>query len=113
MEKWTGSKLGKKYVKAVYCYPAYLTYMQSILHKWGLDVSQAGIKTARRYIINLTYADDTILMAENKEKLNSLPFDEGERGEWKAGLKLNIQKIKIMAFGPITHGKQKGGKWKQ
>ena len=52
-------------------------------------------------------------MADNKEKLKSLPLDEGERGEWKAGLKLNIQKINIMASGPITRGKQKGKKWKK
>ena len=109
MEKRIGSKLGK-YVKAVYCYPAYLTYMQSTFHKWGVDESQAGIKTASRNIISLTYADDTSLMAENKGKLNSLPLDEGERGEWKAGLKLNVQKTKIMASGPITSWQIEGGK---
>ena len=98
MEKRTDSKLGKKYVKAVYCYPAYLTYMQSTLHKWGLDESQAGIKIARINTINLTCADDTTLTADNKEKLKSLPLDEGERGEWKAGLKPNIQKINIMGI---------------
>ena len=54
MEKWTGSKLGKEYVKAVYCHPAYLIYMRNA----GLDEAQAGIKIAGRNINNLRYADD-------------------------------------------------------
>ena len=66
-----------------------------------LDESQAGIKTARRNINNLRYADDTTLMAENKEELKSLLMKVKEENE-KAGLKLNIQKTKIMASGPIT-----------
>ena len=66
----------------------------------GLDEAQAGIKIAGRNINNLRYADDTTLMAESKEELE--PLDESEREEWKAGLKLNIQKTKIMASGPIT-----------
>ena len=65
----------------------------------GLHEAQAGIKIARRNINNLRYAEDTTLMAESKE-LESL--DESEREEWKFGLKLNIQKTKIMASGPIT-----------
>ena len=64
----------------------------------GLDESQAGIKTARRYINNLRYADDTTLKAESEEELKSLMKEESE----KVGLKLNIQKTKIMASGPIT-----------
>ena len=64
-----------------------------------LDESQTGIKTARRNINNLRYADDTTLRAKSKEELGSLLMRV--RGE-KAGLKLNIQKTKIMAFGPIT-----------
>ena len=60
----------------------------------GLEEAQAGIKIARRNINNLRYADDTTLMAESE--------DESERGQWKVGLKLNIQKTKIMASGPIT-----------
>ena len=71
-----------------------------------LDESQAGIKIARRNINNLRYADDTTLMAENKEKLKSFFLDEGERGKKKegekAGLKFIIQKTKIMASNPIT-----------
>ena len=66
----------------------------------GLDEAQAGIKLAGRNINNLRYADDTTLMAESKEELESL--DESERGSEKVGLKLNIQKTKIMASGPIT-----------
>ena len=67
----------------------------------GLDEAQAGIKIARRnYIDNLRYADDTTLMAESEELKSFLM--KVERGEWKIGLKLNIQKTKIMASGPIT-----------
>ena len=67
----------------------------------GLEQIQAGIKIAKRNINNLRYADDTTLMAENEEELNSLLMKVKEESE-KAGLKLNIQKTKIMAFGPIT-----------
>ena len=91
MEQWTGSKLGKKYIKAVYCHPAYLTYMQSTLWEIRLDEAQDGINISRRNINNLKYADDTTLMAESKEKLNSLWMKVKGESE-KAGLKLNIQK---------------------
>ena len=67
----------------------------------GLEEAQAGIKTARRNINNLRYADDTILMAESKEELRSLMIKVKEESE-KGGLKLNIQKTKIMASDPIT-----------
>ena len=67
----------------------------------GLDEAQAGIKIARRNINNLRYADDTTLMAESKEELKSLLRRVKEKSG-KAGLKLNIQKTKIMASGPIT-----------
>ena len=66
-----------------------------------LDEAQAGIKIARRNITNLRYADDTTLMAESKEELKSLLMKVKEESE-TVGLKLNIQKTKIMAFGPIT-----------
>ena len=66
-----------------------------------LDEAQAGIMTAGRNIINLRYADDTTLMAENEEELESLLMKVKEESE-KVGLKLNIQKTKIMASGPIT-----------
>ena len=73
MEQQTGSKLGKEYIKAVYCHPAYLTYMQSKYIMWnaGRDEAQAGIKIAGRNINNLRYADDTTLMAESEELKNS------------------------------------------
>ena len=67
----------------------------------GLDEAQAGIKIARRNINNLRYADDTTLMAESKEELKSLLMKVKEESE-KAGLKLNIQKMKIVASDPIT-----------
>ena len=69
-----------------------------------LDEAQAGIKIAGRNINNLRYADDTILMAESEEELKNLLMKVKEESE-KAGLKLNIQKTKIMAFSPIIHGK--------
>ena len=67
----------------------------------GLDESQAGIKIARRNINDLRYADDTTLMAESEEELKSLLMKVKKESE-KVGLKLNIQKTKIMASGPIT-----------
>ena len=99
MEKQTGSKLGKEYVKAVYCHPAYLTYMQ-IMRNARLNEAQTGIKTARRNINILRYTDDTALMAESKEELKSLLMKVKGESE-KMGLNLNIQKTKIMAFSPI------------
>ena len=71
------------------------------MRKSGLEETQAGIKIARRNINNLRYADDTSLMAERDEELNSFLMKEKEQNE-KSGLKLNIQKTKIMASGPIT-----------
>ena len=70
----------------------------------GLEEAQAGIKIARRNINNLWYADDTTLMAESKEELKSLLIKVKEESE-KVGLKLNIQKTKIMASGPSLPGK--------
>ena len=67
----------------------------------GLDEAQAGIKTAKRNINDLRYADDTTLIAEREEELKSLLMKVKKEGE-KAGLKLNIQKMKIMASSPIT-----------
>ena len=102
MEQQTGSKSGKGYIKAVYCYPAYLTYMQST--PWenaGLDEAQAGIRIVGRNIDNLRYADDTTLMVESEEELKSLLKKVKEESE-KVDLKLSIQKTKIMASTPIT-----------
>ena len=76
-------------------------YAEYIMRNTGLDESQAGIKIVGRNINNLRYADDTILMAENEEELKSLLMKVKEKSE-KAGLKLNIQKTKIMASGPIN-----------
>ena len=101
MEQQTGSKSGKEYVKAVYCHPAYLTYAEYIMRNAGLEEAQAGIKIAGRNINNLRYIDDTTLMAESEEELKSLLMKVKEKSE-KVGLKLNIQKTKIMASGPIT-----------
>ena len=76
-------------------------YAEYIMRNAGLEEAQAGIKIARRNINNLRYADDTTLMAESEEELKSLLMTVKEESE-KVGLKLNIQKTKIMASGPIT-----------
>ena len=105
MEQWTGSKLGKKYIKAVYCHPAYLTSIQSyIMWNTGLDEAQAGMKIAKKNINNLRYADETTLMAESEEELKRFLMKVKEESE-KAGLKLNIQKTQIMHLVPSLHGK--------
>ena len=102
MEQNTGSKLGKEYVKAVVLSPClFRLYAEYIMRNAGLDEAQAGIKIVRRSINNLRYADDTTLMAESEEKLKSLLMKVKEESE-EVGLKLNIQKTKIMASGPIT-----------
>ena len=100
MEQQTYSKLGKEYVKAAYCHPAFL-YAEYIMQNASLDESQAGIKTAGRNINNLRYADDATLTAESKVELKSLLMKVKDENE-KAGLKINIQRTKIMASGPIT-----------
>ena len=76
-------------------------YAEYIMRNAGLEETQAGIKIARRNINNLRYAHDTTLMSESEEELKSLLMKVKEESE-KVGLKLNIQKMKIMAFGPIT-----------
>ena len=76
-------------------------YAESIMRNAGLDETQAGIKIARRNINNLRHAEDTTLMAESEEELKSLLMKVKEESE-KVGLKLNIQKTKMMASGPIT-----------
>ena len=77
-----------------------------------LDEVQTGIKIARRNINNLMYADDTTHMAESEEELKS-PLMKVKEESQKVGLKLNIQKIKIMASSPISSSKQMGKQWKQ
>ena len=85
-----GSKLGKEYIKAIYCHPAYLTYYaEYIMRNTGLDKAQAGIKIARRNINNLRFAGDTTFMAESEEELKNLLMKVNEESE-KPGLKLSI-----------------------
>ena len=76
-------------------------YAEYIIRNAGLEEAQAGIKIARKIINNRRYADDTTVMAESEEELKSLLMKVKEESE-KVGLKLNIQKLKIMASGPIT-----------
>ena len=105
MKQMTGSKLGKEYVKAVYCHPAYLTYVQNTSYEMpGLDEAQAGIKIAGRNINNFRYADDDTLVAESEEKLKSLLMKVKEESE-KFGLKLNIQKLRSCHLAPSRQGK--------
>ena len=99
MEQQTDSEKGKEYVKAVYCHPAYLTYMY-IMRNAGLEEAQAGIKIVGRNINNLRYADYITLMAKSEEELKSLLMKVKEESE-NIGLKLNIQKTNIIASGPI------------
>ena len=82
-------------------------YAEYIMRNAGLEKAQAGIKTARRNISNLRYADDTTLMAESEEELQSLLMKVKEESE-KVGLKFSIQKTKIMASGPITSWQKDG-----
>ena len=80
VKQQTGSKLGKEYIKAVYCHPAYLTYIQDTTCKIHIP-AQAGIKIAGRNINNLRNTDDTTVMAENKEELKSLLMRVKEKSE--------------------------------
>jgi len=91
MEQRTGSKLGKEYVKAVYCHPGYLIlYAENLMRNPGLDEAQARIKIAGRNINNLRYANDTTLW--QKAEGTKEPLEEGERGEWKSCLKIQHSK---------------------
>ena len=96
-----GKGVCQGYILSPYLFNFYAEYIMRIA---GLDEAQAGIKIAWRNINNLRYADDTILMEDNEKELKSLLMKVKEQSE-KAVLKLNIQKTKIMASGPITHGK--------
>ena len=97
MEQQTGSKLGKEYVKAIYCHPAYLTSIQST--SWE-TLGWKKHKLESRLPGEISKTSDTTLMAESEEALKKLLMKVKESE--KAGLKLNIQKTKIMASGPIT-----------
>ena len=113
MEQHTGSKLGKEHIKAVYCHPAFFNlYTEYTMRNVRLDEAKARIKIDGRNINNIIYGDGTTLIAESKEKLKSLLMKVKEESE-KAGLKLKIQKTKIMASGPITSWEIDGETWKQ
>ena len=99
MEQLTGSNLAKEYDKAVYC--LFNLHAEYTIWSARLDETEAGLKIARRSINNFRYTDDTTLMAESEEELNNLLLKVKEESE-KDGFKLNIQKAKIMASGPIT-----------
>ena len=112
--KWYGTKdwfqIGKRVHQGCILSPClFYLYAEYIMWNARLDESQAGINIDRRDNNNLRYADDTILMAESEEELKSLLMKVKEESE-KAGLKLNCQRTKIMASGPITsshiHGKE-------
>ena len=93
-----------------FCYIYF--YGEYIMRNAGLEEAQARIKIAGRSINNLRFADDTTLMAESEEELKSLLMKVKVESE-KVGLKVNIQKTKIMASVPSLHGKQMGKQWKQ
>ena len=100
MEEWTGSKLGKQYVKAVYCHSAYLTYMQSISCEM---LGWMKHKLESRLLGEISITSDMQMTPPygRKRRGTKEPLDESERGECKADLKVNIQKPKIMASSPI------------
>ena len=100
MEQWTGSKLGKEHIKAVYCHFAYLNYMWNIMCKMPGRMKHQLEARLLGEIKNLRSAVDTTLMAGSKEELQSLLMKVKEESE-KVGLKLNIQKMKNMASSPI------------
>ena len=106
MEQWTGSKLGKENIKAVYRSVPCLFNLHAdyIMRNARLDEEQTGIKVAGRNINNLRYTDDTTLMAESEEELKSLLMSVKEESE-KAGLKLNIQKLRSWHLVPLLHDK--------
>ena len=108
IKKGTGAELGKEYIKAVYCHPAYLTYMQIT----SCEITRCmKNKLESRFLgeISIT-SDDTTLMAESKE-LKSLLMKVKDKSE-KVGLKFNIQKTKLMASSPITSWQIDGKQWK-
>ena len=102
-------QIGKEVCKGRILSPCFFNlYAEYIMRNTGLEEAQAGIRIARRNINNLRYADNTTLMAESKEKQKSLLMNVKEESE-NVGLKLNIQKMKIMASGPITSWEIDGG----
>ena len=111
MEQWTGSKLGEEYIKTAFCHPAYLTYAEYIMWNAGLDEAQARIKITGRNINRIRYVDDTTFKAESEEELKNFLMKVKVESE-KAGLNLNIQKMKIISSGPITSQQIDGKQWK-
>ena len=115
MEQQAGSKLGKEYIKAMYCHPAFLTYLQSTSFKmpsWMKHKLESRLPgeisiTSDDITLMAETSDNTTLMAESEDELKSLSMKVKEESE-KVGLKLNIQKTKIMASGPITSWKIDG-----
>ena len=101
MEQQTNSKLGKEYQGCILLPCLFNLYAEYIMQNAGLNEAQAGIKISGRNNSNLRYTDDTTLTAESKEALESLLMKMKEESG-KVSLKLNIQKMKIMASGPIT-----------
>ena len=102
MKQWTGSKLEKECIKAVYCHPTYLIYMQSTLCRMlGWMKHKLESRFSEEISITFRYADDTTLMAEREEEVLSLLMKVKQQSA-KAGLKLNILKTKNRAYGPIT-----------
>ena len=104
MEQWTGSKLGKEYVKAVYCHPAYLTFMQSTSCEMPGWVKHKLESRLPGEVAITSDAGDITLMAEREEELKSLLMKVKEESE-KAGLKCNIQKLRSWHSVPSLHGK--------
>ena len=102
MEQKTNSKLGKEYIKAIYCQPD--VYAEYIMRNAGLDEAQAGIKIAGKNINNLKYSEVTTLMAESEEELKSLLMKVKEECE-KVGLKLSFRKIRSWHPVPSLHSK--------
>ena len=110
---WTWFKIGKGVCQGCILSPCLFNlYAEYIMWNACLDEAQAGIRIARRNIKNLRYADETTLMADSKEELKSLLMKVKEESE-KVGLKLNMQKTKIVASGPITSWQIDGKVWKE
>ena len=115
MEKQTSSKSGKEYAKAAYCHPAYLTYMQRTSCKipgWMKHKLESTLPGEISTTSDIQMTPSVYLKAESKEELKSLLMKVKKESE-KAGLKLNIQKTKIIASGPITSWRIDGKQWKQ
>ena len=112
MDQQTGSKSGKEYIKAVYCHPAYLTYMQSkLMQNTELSEAQAGKRLPGEISITSNNAYDTTLMAESKEELKSLWMKMKEESE-NTCFRLALKKLKSWHLVPSLHGKRWGKKWK-